>query len=62
MPEVARAGMAGRVVQRFYRNDSVPLCSYDAENMDRAGLGGMTVALPVSHARSEIVVRSCSTG
>jgi len=58
----ARVGMAGHVVQRFYRNDSVPLCSYDSKDMDRPGLGGMTVALPASHARPEIVVRPCSTG
>ena len=54
--------MAGRVVQRFYRNDSLPLCPTILRNMDRPGLGGMTVALPASHARPEIVVRSCSTG
>jgi hypothetical protein len=45
-----------------YRNDSVPLCSYDARKHGSSGLGGMTVALPASHARPEIVMRSCSTG
>jgi|HubBroStandDraft_3_1064219.scaffolds.fasta_scaffold1064907_2 hypothetical protein len=62
MPEVARVGMAGHAVQRFYRNDSVPLCSYDSKEHGSSGLGGMTVALPASHARPEIVVRPCSTG
>jgi hypothetical protein len=32
-------GMAGRVVQRFYRNDSVPLCSYDAGKHGSSGSG-----------------------
>jgi len=54
-------GMAGHAVQRFYRNDSVPLCSYDSKEHGSSGLGGMTVALPASHARPEIVVRPCST-
>ena len=62
MPEVAKVGMADHVVQRLtvtipYR--SVPTI---LRNMDRPGLGGMTVALPASHARPEIVVRPCSTG
>jgi hypothetical protein len=54
--------MAGRAVLRF--TVTMPYCCVPTmlRNMDRAGLGGMTVALPVSHARPEIVVRSCSTG
>jgi hypothetical protein len=62
MLEVARAGMAGRVVQRFTVTIPYRCVPTMLRNMDRAGLGGMTVALPVGHARPEIVVRSCSTG
>jgi hypothetical protein len=54
--------MAGHVVQRFTVTIPYRCVPTMLRNMDRPGLGGMTVALPVSHARSEIVVRSCSTG
>jgi len=52
MPEVVRVGMAGRVAQCYFRNDSVPLCSYDAEKRGSSGAVAMTAALPASHARA----------
>jgi len=45
-------GMPGRVAQCYFRNDSVPLCSYDAEKRGSSGAVAMTAALPASHARA----------
>ena len=56
--QVVTVGMAGRAAQRCSVTISYRCVLTMLGNVDRPGRGGMTVALPASHARPQIVARS----